>query len=306
MTSPASITLTSPRGTKLTFRDGIFIGNDFHASRAVQDSKITVFNPATGQELCKVTAGAKADVDAAVEAAEEALKTSWGLKSSPAERGALLFKWADLIEQNASELAELEAMDNGKPRWMAKDFDIADSIACLRYYAGLADKVSGKTIEMKDGDNFAFTRVEPIGVTGAIIPWNYPIQVSVRRGRPLGMQVGVLRSLCFPCMQMAAWKLGPALAAGNCLILKPAEQTPLSALKLAELAAEAGYPPGVLSVINGYGKDVGAAISDHPKIRKVAFTGSTVTGRKIMASSAHSNLKKVSSAVHEWVQLISD
>lgn len=199
----SSITLTSPRGTKLTFRDGIFIANDFHASKIGQDRKITVFNPATGQELCKVTAGAKEDVDAAVEAAEEALKTSWGLKSSPAERGALLFKWADLIEQNASELAELEAMDNGKPRWMAKDFDIADSIACLRYYAGLADKVSGKTIEMKDGDNFAFTRVEPIGVTGAIIPWNYPIQVSTRAMSPCCRQSNRLMSTRSRCMLRA-------------------------------------------------------------------------------------------------------
>lgn len=151
---------------------------------------------------------------------------------------------------------------------MAETIDLADSIYCLRYYAGLADKVSGKTIETNDAEKFAYTRVEPIGVTGAIIPWNYPIQ-------------------------MAAWKLGPALAAGNALILKPAEQTPLSILRLAELAVEAGYPAGALSVINGLGKDVGAAISNHPLIRKVAFTGSTITGRRIMTSAAQSNLKKV-------------
>lgn len=151
---------------------------------------------------------------------------------------------------------------------MAETIDIADSIACLRYYAGLADKVHGKTIEIDNAEKFAHTRIEPIGVCGAIIPWNYPIQ-------------------------MAAWKLGPALAAGNCLILKPAEQTPLSALRLAELAVEAGYPSGALSVINGLGKDVGAAISEHMRIRKVAFTGSTVTGRRIMAAAAQSNLKKV-------------
>lgn len=263
-----SITLTSPKGTKISIPDGLFINGKWQAPKLGSDKRIPVYNPATGKELCQLNVGTQEDVDAAVEAAQTAFETTWGLNSTPAQRGEIMYKWADLIEKHAQELAELEALDNGKPRWMAETIDIADSIACLRYYAGLADKVSGKTIEINNDEKFAYTRVEPIGVCGAVIPWNYPIQ-------------------------MAAWKLGPSLAAGNCLILKPAEQTPLSALKLAELAAEAGYPAGVLNVINGLGKDVGAAISSHQGIEKVAFTGSTLTGRRIMTSAAQSNLKKV-------------
>ncbi|KAI3493151.1 hypothetical protein L1887_42168 [Cichorium endivia] len=148
-------------------------------------------------------------------------------------------------------------MDNGKPVWMASAFDVPDSAGCLRYYGGLADKIEGKTIEQTEGEKIAYTRIEPLGICGQIIPWNYPIQ-------------------------MAAWKLGPALAAGNCVILKPAEQTPLSALKLAELSVQAGFPPGVISVVNGYGAEVGEAISTHMDIQKVAFTGSTATGKRIM------------------------
>ncbi|CAO1637634.1 unnamed protein product [Jaminaea pallidilutea] len=263
-----SITLTTPKGTKISIPDGLFIGGSWQAPRLGSGQRIPVFNPATGEELCHINVGSQEDVDAAIEAAQKAFDTTWGLNSTPAQRGEIMYRWADLIEQNVQELAELEALDNGKPRWMAETMDIADSVACLRYYAGLADKVSGKTIEVNDREKFAYTRVEPIGVCAAVIPWNYPIQ-------------------------MAAWKLGPSLAAGNCLILKPAEQTPLSALKLAELAVEAGYPPGVLNVINGLGKDVGAALSSHKGIDKVAFTGSTITGRRIMTSAAQSNLKKV-------------
>ncbi|PWN28673.1 aldehyde dehydrogenase [Jaminaea rosea] len=262
------IEINAPNGTKLSLPDGLFIGGEWKTPRGGEQSRIPVVYPATGEKICDVAVGSSADVDDAVQAAEAALAKDWGLKSTPAKRGELMSKWADLIEKNAKELSILEAIDNGKPRWMAEQIDLADSVACLRFYAGLADKVEGKTMELDVTTKFAHTRVEPIGVCGAIIPWNYPVQ-------------------------MACWKLGPALAAGNCLILKPAEQTPLSALRLAELAQEAGYPAGALQVINGLGSEVGAAIASHKRIRKVAFTGSTVTGRKIMAMAASSNLKKV-------------
>lgn len=228
------------------------------------------FYPATGKLLCKVAKGSKADIDRAVAAADKAFKTSWGRTVPPQTRGACLHKLGELIDAHADELGQLEALDNGKPRWMATTMDVADTAACYRYYAGLADKIEGKTMEVEDSKKMCYTRVEPIGVCAAIIPWNYPLM-------------------------MMAWKLGPALAAGNCIILKPAEQTPLTALKIAELSVEAGFPPGVISVINGLGSEVGAALSSHLGIEKIAFTGSTVTGRKIMESAARSNLKKVSS-----------
>jgi len=178
-----------------------------------------------------------------------------------------LGKLADLLEQHIDELAALESLNVGKPLLAAKNGDIRSTINTIRYYAGWADKIHGKTIETTE-NKMAYTRHEPYGVVGAITPWNFPLS-------------------------MVSWKIGPALATGNTVILKPSEITPLTALYLADLINKAGFPPGVLNIVNGYGSTVGSAIAAHPSIMKVAFTGSTITGRKILKASAESNLKKV-------------
>jgi aldehyde dehydrogenase (NAD+) len=261
-----SVTIKSPSGKDITFNSGLFINNEFRPAK--NNNTLTTPNPATGEDLATVSAATEEDIDDAVRAARKAFETTWGKKSTPSQRAACLHKWADLIQENIDTLAELESMDNGKAVWMARDVDIVDSIGCLRYYAGLADKIEGKTIEQEEGIKVAFTRSEPLGVCGQIIPWNYPIQ-------------------------MFSWKVSAALAAGNAIVMKPAEQTPLSALVLAELSVKAGFPPGVINIVNGYGSVAGKAISSHMDIDKVAFTGSTATGRAIMESAAKSNLKKV-------------
>jgi aldehyde dehydrogenase (NAD+) len=183
------------------------------------------------------------------------------------ERGGLLYRLADLIETHADELAQLESLDNGKPVSLAKRVDVPKTVACYRYFAGWADKVQGKTIPI-DGDFFCYTRHEPIGVVGQIIPWNYP-------------------------MLMQAWKLAPALATGNTVVMKPAEQTPLSALRIGELIMKAGFPEGVVNLLPGFGHTAGAAIARHMDVDKVAFTGSTEVGRLILEAAAKSNLKRV-------------
>lgn len=261
-----SIAIKSPSGRSIPCPTGIFINNAF--IKAQEGKKLETVNPALGTPLCEVECGTAADVDVAVKAAQHTLATSWGRMATPVQRVACLSKLADLIDKHADELGELESLDNGKPHWIAATMDVPDTAACFRYYAGLADKLEGKTIELDERTKMAMTRLEPIGICGAIIPWNYPLM-------------------------MLSWKLAPALAAGNCVILKPAEQTPLTALRIAELVVEAGFPPGVLAVLNGYGADVGAAIASHQEIEKVAFTGSTATGRRIMEMAAKSNIKKV-------------
>jgi len=182
-------------------------------------------------------------------------------------RGVLLNALAGLMEKHADELAAIESLDNGKTFMWARNADVAASIDTIKYYAGWADKITGQTIET-DEKKFAYTRHEPIGVCGQIIPWNFPLL-------------------------MMAWKLGPALATGNTIVLKPSELTPLTSLRMCALIAEAGFPPGVVNVLPGYGHIAGAAISAHPRIEKIAFTGSTVVGRKIMEAAARSNLKGV-------------
>jgi aldehyde dehydrogenase (NAD+) len=223
-------------------------------------------NPATGEEICQVAEADAGDVDNAVKAARTAFEGPWR-KMHASERGRLLHRLADLIEKNADQLARLESIDNGKPLSVAKAVDVAKTIACYRYFAGWADKVQGKTIPI-DGDFFCYTRHEPIGVVGQIIPWNYP-------------------------MLMQSWKLAPALATGNTVVMKPAEQTPLSALRIGELIVEAGFPEGVVNLLPGFGPTAGAAIARHMDVDKVAFTGSTEVGRLIMAAAAQSNLKRV-------------
>jgi aldehyde dehydrogenase (NAD+) len=223
-------------------------------------------NPSTGEEICQVAEADSADVDKAVKAARAAFEGPWR-KMRASERGRLLYRLADLIEANADELARLETLDNGKPLSIAKAVDVAKTVACYRYFAGWADKVQGKTIPI-DGDFFCYTRHEPIGVVGQIIPWNYPVL-------------------------MQSWKLAPALATGNTVVMKPAEQTPLSALRIGELLLDAGYPEGVVNILPGFGPTAGAALARHMDVDKVAFTGSTEVGRLIMTAAAQSNLKRV-------------
>jgi aldehyde dehydrogenase (NAD+) len=224
-------------------------------------------NPATGEEICRVSAAGGADVDNAVRAARHAFDRGPWRRMHGSERGRLLNRLADLIESHAEELARLESMDSGKPLAVVKRLDIPKTIGCYRYFAGWADKVHGKTIPIA-GEYFCYTRHEPVGVVGQIIPWNYP-------------------------MLMQAWKLAPALATGNTVVLKPAEQTPLSALRIGELILEAGFPEGVVNLVPGWGHVAGAAIARHMDVDKVAFTGSTEVGHLIMEAAAQSNLKRV-------------
>ncbi len=225
-------------------------------------------NPTTGEVICEVAEADAADVDLAVKAARAAYDRGPWRTTSGRERGRLLTRLADLIEKNADELARLESLDNGKPYSMAKAVDVASTAACYRYFAGWADKVTGKTIPL-EGPFFCYTRHEAIGVCGQIIPWNFP-------------------------MLMQAWKLAPALAAGNTCVLKPAEQTPLTALRIGELILEAGFPEGVVNILPGFGETAGAAIANHMDIDKVAFTGSTDVGHLILQAAGRSNLKRIS------------
>ncbi|KAH8106050.1 NAD-aldehyde dehydrogenase [Cristinia sonorae] len=267
MASSVEVTVTAT-GRKIQVPTGLFINNEFVPSA---DSKETIecIDPATESTICSVVAGSAKDIDLAVRAARHAFATTWGKHVTGFERSRLLNKLADLIERDAQQLAELECLNNGKPVKVARDFDIGDSVACLRYYAGFADKIVGQTIEVDNKTKVAFTRHDPIGVCGQVIPWNYPIQ-------------------------MWAWKVAPALACGCTIVMKPSEFTPLTALKLSELIVEAGFPPGVVNTVPSLGSVGGAALSAHPDVDKIAFTGSTVTGRKIMEAAAKSNLKKVS------------
>ncbi|PNF22957.1 Retinal dehydrogenase 2 [Cryptotermes secundus] len=244
----------------------LFINNEFVDS--VSGKTFPTVNPATGKKIVDIAEGDKADVDKAVAAAKAAFKigSPWR-KLDASARGVLLNKLADLLERDAKTLATLETLDNGKPL-TAANIDILICANTLRYYAGWCDKIHGQTIPA-DGTVFSFTRLEPVGIVGQIIPWNFPAALAI-------------------------WKLAPALATGCTVVLKPAEQTPLTALYIAALVKEAGVPEGVVNVIPGYGPTAGAAITAHPDVTKVAFTGSTEVGRIIMADAAKSNLKKVS------------
>lgn len=236
---------------------------------AADGSTFDTLNPANGQVLAQVAAAGEADVNGAVEAARAAFEGGAWPKLSGSERGNLLWKIADLIEQYGSELAELETLDNGKPLRVSSKVDVPQAARHFRYYAGWASKIEGSTIPVSYPNQLVYTVREPMGVVGLIIPWNFPLLMS-------------------------AWKLAPALACGNTCILKPAEQTPLTALRLGEILLEAGIPPGVVNIVTGYGMPTGAAITAHPGIDKVAFTGSTEVGRKVMQAAASSNLKRVS------------
>ncbi|VDM38120.1 unnamed protein product [Toxocara canis] len=253
MPPPEHVRGRQPQHTK------IFINNEWRNS--VSGKTFGTFDPSTGEKIADIQEADKADVDIAVKAAQEAFKlgSSWR-RMDAYERGVLLNRLADLMERDRILLASLEALDNGKPYAVAYAADLGLSIKCLRYYAGWADKNQGRTIPIA-GDYFCYTRHEPVGVVGQIIPWNFPLL-------------------------MLAWKLGPALCTGNTVVMKPAEQTPLTALHVASLVAEAGFPPGVVNILPGFGPTAGNAISSHNSIDKVAFTGSTEIGRRIMSAAA--------------------
>ena len=223
------------------------------------------YNPATGEVIAKVAEAGAKDVDRAVKAARKALETGPWSRIDAADRGKLMFKLADLIEKNKEELAALESLNCGKTITDARG-DLDGVLNTLRYYAGWADKIEGKTVPVR-GSFLSYTLRQPVGVVGQIIPWNFPLL-------------------------MLAWKWGPALAAGCTIVMKPAEQTPLSALRVGELAIEAGFPPGVINLINGFGETTGDAIVVHPDIDKVAFTGHVDTA-KIIQKRAADTLKRM-------------
>ena len=225
------------------------------------------YNPSSGEVLAKVAEGGSEDINRAVVAARKAFESGVWPKFAPSQRGRLLWKLADLIEQNAEELAQLETLDNGKPIKYSRGGDVPLTADHFRYFAGWATKLEGDTIPVSVPNMFTYTLREPVGVVGQIIPWNFPLQ-------------------------MAAWKLAPALACGNTVILKPAEQTPLTALRLGELICEASFPEGVVNIVPGFGETAGAALAAHPDVDKIAFTGSTEVGKKILQASV-GNLKKV-------------
>jgi len=259
-----SIKLKTPQTGEYEQPTGLFINNEF--VKSVDGKTFDVINPATEEVICAVQEASEKDVDIAVAAARKAFNGPWR-KETPENRGKLLNKLAELFEKNAELLAAVEALDNGKAYSMAKNVDVPGCAGCLRYYGGWADKIEGKVVDTSP-DKFNYIRKEPIGVCGQIIPWNFPLL-------------------------MWAWKIGPAIAAGNTVVIKTAEQTPLSAYIASKLIVEAGFPPGVINVIAGFGKIAGAALSSHMDVDKIAFTGSTVVGRQIMKAAAGSNLKKV-------------
>ncbi|KAG2173888.1 hypothetical protein INT44_000001, partial [Umbelopsis vinacea] len=240
---------------------GLFINNEFVSG----SSQIKVVNPSNGKVILEAEAAGKEEVDAAVFAADKAYKEVWS-KTTPSHRRDLMLRLADLIERDQEEIAQIETIDGGKPITFTRSVDTKFLSECLRYFAGWADKLQGKVIETEGV--LTMVRHEPIGVCAAIVPWNFPSLLLMT-------------------------KLGPALATGNTIVAKSSEITPLSALKIAALAKEAGFPPGVINIITGYGETTGELLSRHKAVRKITFTGSTRAGRLVMKASAESNMKKV-------------
>lgn len=248
-----------------TIRNQLWIGNEWMA--AADGGTFATVNPASHEVITEVSSGQATDVDRAVDAARAALKNPEWRDMNPHKRSRLLWKLADALQANADELGALETADNGKPFFESRKVDLPSVIENFRYFAGLADKIEGATIPVA-GPFLNYTLREPVGVIGCITPWNFPLS-------------------------MAAWKVAPALACGNAVILKPAEQTPLTALRLAEFAAEVGFPAGVFNVVPGFGETAGAALVAHPGVDAIAFTGSTEVGKIVMRGAADT-LKKVS------------
>ncbi|CAK7892298.1 potassium-activated aldehyde dehydrogenase, mitochondrial [[Candida] anglica] len=262
---PLSIPVTFPNGESYQQPTGLFINNEFVASR--ERKTFEVFSPSTEDVIAEVYESREQDVNLAVEAAEKAFEESGWSTDDPARRGAALYKLAEAMEEHADTIAAIETLDNGKSISNSKG-DVALSIGVLRSTAGFADKLTGQVIETGE-DHFTFTRKEPLGVCGQIIPWNFPLL-------------------------MFTWKIAPALVTGNTVVMKTSETTPLSALYVCNLIRERNiFPPGVLNVLSGFGKITGNALTEHPTIKKIAFTGSTATGKAIMKRCAESNLKKV-------------
>ena len=265
------VTPTSQVGQFLSKPRKLLIGGKW--VDAASGKTFATLNPATEDVLAQVAEGDSADIDKAVKCARLAFEDGPWRRMTPSERGKLIWKLADLLEQHLDEFASLESLDNGKPRIIAAVADVPLAVDLFRYMAGWATKIEGNTIPISvpyaPGTRyFAYTLREPVGVVGQIIPWNFPLL-------------------------MAAWKLGPALAAGCTVVLKPAEQTPLTALRLGELICEAGFPEGVINIVTGFGETAGAALAAHSQVDKIAFTGSTEVGKLILKAAA-GNLKKVS------------
>lgn len=244
----------------------LFIDNTWHDARS--GKRFKVVDPSTEEVITDVAEADKADVDVAVKAARRAFEKGEWKNMSARDRGRFLRRIAQLLERDKEEFAQLESLNNGKPISETRNVDLPLAIDCFEYYAGLADKIHGETIPV-NGPYLNYTLREPVGVVGQIIPWNFPLL-------------------------MLAWKLGPALATGCTVVLKAAEQTPLTALRFADLLLEAGMPAGVVNILTGFGPTAGAAIASHMDIDKVAFTGSTEVGRLVMKAAAESNLKRVS------------
>ena len=251
-------TVTEPHSaTKQSIQTKLLIDGKWRDS--VSGKTFATYNPATEQVIAEVAEGDSADIDLAVKAARKAFDSGPWRKMDARDRGRLINRLAELVEDNLEDLAELESLDNGKPITEARTGDIPQVIDTFRYYAGWADKIHGQTIPVR-GRYFSYTRREPVGVAGQIIPWNFPLM-------------------------MIAWKWGPALAAGCTIVLKPAEQTPLTALRLGELAMEAGFPNGVINIVNGFGETAGASLVAHTGVDKIAFTGEGNTAKIIMRSA---------------------
>ena len=244
-------------------RKRLFINNEWRDAEGRKT--LDVVNPATEEIVAEVASADRADVDAAVRAARAALNGPWS-KMSARDRGRLLWRVGDALMERADEIARLETLHNGKPIFESRQIEVPAAAECFQYYAGWADKLHGETIPVR-GEYLAYTLREPVGVIAAIVPWNFPLLLT-------------------------AWKVAPALACGNTVIIKPASQTPLTAIALAEIAAEIGVPPGVLNVITGPGSTVGQMLVEHPGIDKIAFTGDTSTGKGIMRGAAET-LKKI-------------
>ena len=258
-------TITEPRRTtRRALQTKMLIDGQWRDSSS--GKTFATINPATEEVIAEVAEGDAADIDLAVKAARKAFDAGPWRKTDARDRGILINRLADLIEKNIDELAELETLDNGKPIRESRHADLPLVIDCFRYYAGWADKIHGQTVPIR-GNFFCYTKREPVGVAGQIIPWNFP-------------------------MLMVAWKWGPALAAGCTIVLKPAEQTPLTALRLGELALEAGFPAGVINIVPGYGETAGAALVAHAGVDKLAFTGEGRTAQLIMRSAADT-LKRI-------------
>src|SRR5437762_541601 len=250
-------------GTTTVMRKQLFIGNEWRD--ASSGRTIEVVNPATEEVIAEVASADRADLDAAVAAARAALDGPWG-RMSARDRGRLVWKIGETLMERADEVARLETLHNGKPIFESRHIEIPAAAECFQYYAGWADKIHGETIPVR-GSFLTYTLREPVGVVAAIVPWNFPLLLT-------------------------SWKVAPALACGNTVIIKPASQTPLTALALAEIAQQVGIPAGVLNVITGPGSHVGRMLVEHPGIDKIAFTGDTSTGREIMRGSADT-LKRI-------------